>query len=81
MPDATLFHGIAVVIDDEIDVTGTGIRIIKTQIEAAGCHVVPCQSCQMPTVSQIFGKLHSSSLTGICTGNLFFQQWVKKVYR
>jgi len=41
MPEPSLFHGIAVVIDDEIEVAGSGILELKTQIEAAGCHVVP----------------------------------------
>jgi hypothetical protein len=41
MPEPSLFHGIAVVIDDEIDVAGSGILKLKSQIEAAGCHVVP----------------------------------------
>ena len=40
MPDPSLFHGIAVVIDDEIEDAGAGILELKTQIEAAGCHVV-----------------------------------------
>ena len=40
MPDPTLFHGIAVIIDDEIEDAGAGILELKTQIEAAGCHVV-----------------------------------------
>jgi hypothetical protein len=41
MPDPSLFHGIAVIIDDEIEDAGAGILELKTQIEAAGCHVVP----------------------------------------
>lgn len=41
MPDPSLFHGIAVLIDDEIDDAGAGILELKTQIEAEGCHVVP----------------------------------------
>ena len=41
MPEPSLFHGIAVVIDDEIEVAGSGILELKTQIETAGCHVVP----------------------------------------
>lgn len=40
MPDPSLFHGIAVLIDDEIEDAGAGIHELKTQIEAAGCHVV-----------------------------------------
>jgi hypothetical protein len=41
MPEPSLFHGIAVVIDDEINVVGSGILELKSQIEAAGCHVLP----------------------------------------
>ncbi len=41
MPDPSLFHGIAVLIDDEIEDAGAGILELKTQIEAQGCHVVP----------------------------------------
>jgi hypothetical protein len=41
MPEPSLFHGIVVVIDDEIEVAGSGIVELKSQIEAAGCHVVP----------------------------------------
>lgn len=41
MPDPSLFHGIAVVIDDEINEAGSGITELKSQIEAAGCHVLP----------------------------------------
>lgn len=41
MPDPSLFHGIAVLIDDEIEDAGAGILELKMQIEAAGCHVVP----------------------------------------
>src|SRR6266436_7591795 len=41
MPEPSLFHGIAVVIDDEIEVAGSGILELRNQIEAAGCHVVP----------------------------------------
>lgn len=40
MPDPSLFHGIAVLIDDEIEDAGAGILELKAQIEAAGCHVV-----------------------------------------
>src|ERR1700733_3914464 len=40
MPDATLFHGIAVVIDDEINDPGSGIRAIQTQIETENCFVI-----------------------------------------
>jgi len=40
MSDATLFHGIAVVIDDEIHDPTASIVEIKKDIEEAGCHVV-----------------------------------------
>lgn len=40
MPDPSLFHGIAVLIDDEIEDANAGIHELKTHIEAAGCHVV-----------------------------------------
>lgn len=39
MPDEALFHGIAVLIDDEIN-TDASIVEIRKQIEDAGCHVV-----------------------------------------
>jgi hypothetical protein len=41
MPDPTLFHGIAVVIDDEINDPAAGVKNIKKDIEDAGCHVLP----------------------------------------
>lgn len=41
MADATLFHGIAVVIDDEIHDPGASVIEIKKAIEEGGCHVVP----------------------------------------
>ena len=41
MSDATLFHGIAVVIDDEIDDPKASVMEIKKEIHDAGCHVVP----------------------------------------
>ena len=41
MPDPTLFHGVAVVIDDEIHSATASVRNIKKDIEDAGCHVVP----------------------------------------
>jgi hypothetical protein len=40
MPDPTLFHGIAVIIDDEIGVAAANITLIQKQIEDVGCHVV-----------------------------------------
>jgi hypothetical protein len=36
VPDPSLFHGIAVIIDDEIDDPGAGIVELKTQIETSG---------------------------------------------
>jgi hypothetical protein len=41
MSDATLFHGIAVVIDDEIHDEAASVVEIRKAIEEAGCHVVP----------------------------------------
>jgi hypothetical protein len=41
MPDPTLFHGIAVLIDDEIQDPNASVREIQKAIEEAGCHVVP----------------------------------------
>lgn len=40
MADPSLFHGIAMLIDDDIVDENAGIRTLQTQIEAAGCHVV-----------------------------------------
>jgi hypothetical protein len=40
MADPSLFHGIAVVIDDEIANAKSNIRTIQKQIESEGCHVV-----------------------------------------
>lgn len=40
MSDPTLFHGIAVVIDDEIADQNSGIRAIQSQIEQEGCSVI-----------------------------------------
>jgi len=40
MPDPTLFHGIAVVIDDEIDDPNASIQEIRKAIQGEGCHVV-----------------------------------------
>ena len=40
MPDPTLFHGIAVVIDDEIADLNSGIHAIQSQIEQQGCSVI-----------------------------------------
>jgi hypothetical protein len=39
--DQTLFHGIAVIIDDEIHDPKASVREIQKAIEEAGCHVVP----------------------------------------
>ncbi len=51
MPDETLFHGIAVLIDDEINDPKASVAVIKRQIEDAGCHVVPLSA--MPSDSSI----------------------------
>lgn len=51
MPEPSLFHGIAVVIDDEIEVAGSGILELKSQIEAAGCHVL--QMSKLPESASI----------------------------
>lgn len=40
MMDSTLFHGIAVLIDDEIDDPNASVRGIQTAIQEAGCHVI-----------------------------------------
>lgn len=40
MVDTSLFHGIAILIDDDIVDENAGIRTLQAQIEAAGCHVV-----------------------------------------
>jgi hypothetical protein len=40
MPDSNLFHGIAVVIDDQILDPQSGIGKIQDQIKSEGCHIV-----------------------------------------
>src|SRR6185312_17071300 len=40
MLDPKLFHGIAVVIDDQVRSETENIRTIQEQIETAGCHVI-----------------------------------------
>lgn len=40
MHKVNLFHGIAVIIDDEINTAGSGIRVIQEQIEEEGCPVI-----------------------------------------
>jgi hypothetical protein len=50
-PDASLFHGIAVLIDDQINDPGSGIRVIQQQIEAVGCHVV--KMTELPQANSI----------------------------
>jgi hypothetical protein len=40
MLDPKLFHGIAVIVDDQLRNEAENIRKIQTQIEDAGCHVV-----------------------------------------
>lgn len=44
MPDAKLFHGIAVVIDDEINEPTSEIAIIRAHIEKGGCPVVASET-------------------------------------
>jgi hypothetical protein len=56
--DASLFHGIAVLIDDEINDPGSGIRLIQQQIEAVGCHVV-----KMTELPQANGILNLRSIS------------------
>ncbi len=51
MPDGSLFHGIAVVIDDEIHDAKATVGPIKKSIEDAGCHVVPLSA--LPSDSSI----------------------------
>lgn len=57
MPEPSLFHGIAVVIDDEIEVAGSGILELKSQIEAAGCHVVPISKLPESTSIENFREV------------------------
>ena len=40
MPDPNLFHGIAVVIDDQYLDEKSGIGKIQAQIRSEGCHVI-----------------------------------------
>lgn len=49
MPEPDLFHGIAVLIDDEVHKTGVEITTIRDQIEDAGCHVVPLAELPKPS--------------------------------
>ncbi len=51
MLDPQLFHGIAVIVDDELLDEKENIRKIQTQIEAAGCHVVGMT--KLPTDTQL----------------------------
>jgi hypothetical protein len=51
MPDPTLFHGIAVVIDDEIEDPDANVRAIQKAIEDAGCHVIKLS--EIPTDTSI----------------------------
>jgi hypothetical protein len=51
MPDPSLFHGIAVLIDDEIQDERASIRAIQSQIEAEGCHVVTMS--KLPTQASV----------------------------
>ena len=48
MFDSSLFHGIAVVIDDEINEPNASVRGIQKAIEDAGCHVVPLNAIPTP---------------------------------
>lgn len=41
--DQTLFHGIAVVIDDEIHDPRASVKKLQNAIQEAGCHVVPLE--------------------------------------
>jgi hypothetical protein len=49
MPDPTLFHGIAVMIDDQVNDENTTVKAIREEIEAAGCHVVPLTDVPLTT--------------------------------
>lgn len=51
IPDPSLFHGIAVLIDDDIEDADNSIRVIQTQIEAQGCHVLPMS--KLPTEASV----------------------------
>lgn len=44
MAKSQLFHGIAVVIDDEIDEPNTEVGELRQKIVEAGCHVVPLKA-------------------------------------
>jgi hypothetical protein len=54
MSDPTLFHGVAVVIDDEIGESTASVRNIVKTIENAGCHVI--------TLSEIPSEIGISNL-------------------
>lgn len=58
MPHSSLFHGIAVVIDDQILDQRSGIGQIQAQIKSEGCHVVAMED--LPTPSQL-NNLRSAS--------------------
>ncbi len=47
MDRSKLFHGIAVVIDDEIDDPKSGVGELREKIVEAGCHVVPLKALPM----------------------------------
>jgi hypothetical protein len=51
MPDSTLFHGIAVVIDDQIVDERSRIWQIQTEIKNVGCHVISMQD--LPNADQL----------------------------
>jgi hypothetical protein len=58
MPDSNLFHGIAVVIDDQILDPQSGIGKIQAQIKSEGCHVVGMED--LPNAVQL-SNLRSAS--------------------
>jgi hypothetical protein len=76
--DPSLFHGIAMLIDDDIVDADAGIRTIQTQLEAEGCHVV--QMSGLPTKAglpnlrgfsffvldwNLYGRAHRDPETGL----------------
>src|SRR6185312_2539200 len=63
MPDPALFHGVAVIIDDEID-SDPRIQRIQEQIEATGCFVVALEALPDET--------HLANLSG---ASFFIVDW------
>jgi hypothetical protein len=51
MANESMFHGIAIVIDDEVNRDDSNIKAIQKQIENEGCHVVGLEA--IPTQKQI----------------------------